>query len=500
MRRAGILVHPTALPGPGPAGDIGPAARAFIDWLSDAGQTIWQVLPLHPVGSGFSPYASPSAFAGGAHLLSLDDLVDEGLLHRGEAAAPPHDRTRVDPDQLAAWHAPRVACAARALVHDAPSIVEELIERADWVADWALYAALTHAHGVRDWRDLPPELARRAPAALARARTDHAAAIAEAVATQALFDRQWRRLRAAAAHRGVALMGDMPLFVATGGADVWAHRDRFRGGPDPHGRWRPDPVTGAPPDFFSPTGQRWGTPHHDWPAHAAAGFAWWIARLATLLDRVDTVRIDHFRGLVAAWAIPADQPDATGGAWEPGPGRALFDALRAALGPLPLVVEDLGDLSPAVHALRDALELPGLKILQQAFDGDPYHPFLPHNFGHARWVACTGTHDTDTAVGWYTGADPLTQHHLRLAARASGDAPHWDLIRLAWASVADTAVAPLQDVLGSGSEARFNTPGQPDGCWRWRAASLPDPAATHHLASLTHQTGRATPPSPETPD
>ena len=493
-------MHPTALPGPGLAGDIGPASRAFIDWLADAKQSIWQVLPLHPVGPGFSPYASPSAFAGGPHLLSLSDLVDDGLLDRRQAAAPTHDRARVEPAQLAAWRAPRVALAARALAQDDPDAVVAFAERADWVADWALYCALTQAHGASDWRDLPPALANREPDALAGARHTHAPAITHAIAIQALFDRQWSRLRAVARDRGVTLVGDMPLFVATGGADVWRHRDHFRGQPDAGDRWRPDPVTGAPPDFYSPTGQRWGTPHHDWPAHAADGFSWWVARVRALLDRVDVLRVDHFRGLVAAWAIPAAQPDATGGAWEPGPGRALFDALEAALGPLPLIVEDLGDLSPAVHALRDALGLPGLKILQQAFDGDPHHPFLPHNFGHARWVACTGTHDTDTAVGWYAAADSATRHQLRVTARGSGDEPHWELIRLAWASVADTAVAPLQDVLGLGSDARFNTPGQPDGCWRWRATALPTPDATRQLAQLTHQTGRAPLPSPHTPD
>jgi 4-alpha-glucanotransferase len=339
-----------------------------------------------------------------------------------------------------------------------------------WLRDWALYAALAARHG-GGWWDWPR--ADRRGSTLERLRKELRAEVAIEEGLQYLFHLQWSAVRARAREHGIRLLGDVPIFVSGDGCDTWVHRDLFRLGDD----GRPAPVAGVPPDYFSPTGQRWGNPVYAWERHAADGFAWWRARLQRELALVDAVRLDHFRGFCANWCIPADEQDARRGRWEPGPGRALFDALRDTLGGLPLVAEDLGEITPDVHALRDALGLPGMKVLQFAFGGDAQHPFLPHNWRHAHWVAYTGTHDNDTAAGWYASTDPRTQHRFRVYTGRDGSNPAWALVREAWASVAATAVAPMQDLLGLGAEARFNTPGERDGNWAWRLRDLPWGAA-----------------------
>jgi 4-alpha-glucanotransferase len=404
----------------------------------------WQVLPLHPVGAGFSPYSSPSAFAADPRLISVEALVADGWL---EPSAMPWGLDAVDHDAVAAWKLPLLRQAARRATVEG----RRWAEGRAWVEEWAAYAALARAHGPA-WWTWPDEGA-------------DPQAMDEEIALQWLFDVQWQRLRADAASRGIRILGDMPIFVNGDACDVWAHRELFlldRAG-------RPDPVAGVPPDYFSPTGQRWGNPMYAWKRHAEDEFSWWKARLSRELELVDRVRLDHFRGYVAAWAIAADEPDARNGKWVKGPGRALFDAL----GGLPLVAEDLGDITPEVRRLRERLGLPGMKILQFAFGTDASHAFLPHNFEGTNWVAYTGTHDNDTAVGWYASADEVTRHRFRVWTGRDGSDPAWALLREAWASVAETAVAPMADVLRLGSGARINTPGVAAGNWTWRLRELP---------------------------
>jgi 4-alpha-glucanotransferase len=495
MRRAGILLHPTSLPGAGPCGDLGDGALRFLDWLHAAGCGLWQVLPLNPPGAGFSPYDSPGAMAAGTHLLSVHRLVRDGLLKADELGQPSRGAglpDRVDVDRLKAWHEPLVDTAAARLAEGDPGAVEAFTQSQPWVADWALYRALLRYRGATSWAELSPALRDREPEALQRAREQFDAVIRREVAAQLLFRRQWGELRAAAAERGVAIIGDLPIFVSGGGCDVWANRSLFRGAQGEGGAWSADPVTGVPPDYFSPMGQRWGNPHYAWEAHEATRYAWWSQRFRTLFDLCDEVRVDHFRGFAAAWEIRAHSDDARTGAWAPGPGIRLFEAVRAAIGKLPLIAEDLGVITPDVEALRDGLGLPGMKILQFAWGGGADHPFRPHNWPHPRWVAYTATHDNDTCRGWYASAPAVEQHRYRVYCGRDGAEPHWDLIRLAWASVAEQAIAPLQDVLGLDSDARMNTPGTLTGNWTWRAPSLPDWAATR-LRDLGDSYGRSLP-------
>ncbi len=421
--------------------------------MSHAGLDTWQVLPLHPVGPGASPYSSPSAFAGDPRLISVDALVAEGVI---EPVAMPWGLDSVDVESVDTWKWPLVREAAARLAGS--DEVKVWARTQDWLDAWARYAAMAEAQGNNEWWTWP----------LVDAST-HREAVAVHVAVQYLFERQWTALRDAARVRGIRIVGDVPIFVTHDACDVWSAPKLWK----LDAAMTPDPVSGVPPDYFSPTGQRWGSPMYDWQAHAESGFAWWRARLKRELSLCDAVRLDHFRGFAAAWAIPAAEPDARNGQWVPGPGRALFDALAAELGSLPLWAEDLGEITPDVEALRDDLGLPGMKILQFAFGTTAAHPFLPHNFAHDRWIAYTGTHDNDTAVGWYKSADETSRHRFRVYSGRDGSDPAWALMREAWASVAGTAMAPMQDVLKLGSDARMNTPGVAKGNWGWRLRELP---------------------------
>lgn len=491
MRRAGILLHPTSLPGGGPAGQLGDDAIRFLDFLAKTGCTLWQVLPLQPPGAGLSPYDSPSAFAMGTHLMSLDRLVDAGLLRPHELGDVPHRPHQVDRDALDAWHAPLVDKAASRFARTDPNAVQAFADAHPWARDHALYEVLRAEHDVDGWQHFPAPLANRVPEALADAFDRYADRVHARIAAQLLVRRQWKAVHRAARDRGIEVIGDVPIFVSGGSSDVWARRHLFRGSANNWtGGWRADPVTGVPPDYFSPTGQRWGNPHYDWNAHAADGFAWWRARIDNALDLADHVRIDHFRGFAAAWEIPADTHDATQGRWGPAPGRALFAALRDHLGGrLPFVAEDLGIITPDVEALRDDFGLPGMKVLQFAFGGGNAHPFLPHSYPHANCMACTGTHDTDTALGWYWSTDDRSKHRYRVYVGRDGSEPGWDLVRLAWASVANWAVAPLQDVYNLDTTHRMNTPGTVEGNWTWRAPYL-DHGAADRLRTMTQIYGR----------
>jgi 4-alpha-glucanotransferase len=501
-RSAGILLHPTSLPAPHGIGDLGRSAVAFLDFLAEAGQSLWQILPLGPTGYGDSPYQCFSAFAGNALLVSLEQLRDEGLLADGDLE-PGEDlpRDRVDFGALVDFKRPLLGKAHATFEKVATTERREALERfraehAAWLPDFALFAALKRARGGA-WYEWDPPLVRREPSALERARDELARDVRAVEFEQWLFFSQWADLRAEARARGIRIMGDIPIFVSHDSADVWAHPELFHLSED----GRPALQAGVPPDYFSATGQLWGTPLYRWDELARAGYAWWVDRLRGVLDLVDLVRLDHFRGFEAYWEVPGGDPTAENGRWVQGPGAALFEALETALGPLPIVAENLGLITPEVEALRRQLGFPGMAVLQFAFGGDdPTSEFLPHNYPR-EVVAYTATHDNDTVVGWWTGgvgdstrsAEEVEREHSRALAYVGGDGSeiHWDFLRTLYVSVADTVVVPLQDVLGLGSEARMNLPGSPEGNWRWRFASDDlGPGLRERLRSLAAVSGR----------
>jgi len=481
-RSSGVLLAVTSLPSLFGVGDLGPAARTWVDRLAAGGQTWWQVLPVGPFGAGDSPYASFSTFAGETLLISPEDLVADGLLEAADLAGPAfadgtadYDRARPVREGLLAraWERFRTG-AAPALRGEFDAFVAG--ER-EWLEDWALYAALKAAHGGASWETWPEELRLRARGAVKRAEKDLAVARDEHRFRQFLWHRQWAALRRHAAARGVKLLGDMPIFVAEDSCDAWATPGVFRFG---RGR-RPAEVAGVPPDYFSADGQLWGNPVYDWKAQARSGFAWWVRRARHASRRFDLVRLDHFRGFAAAWHIPAGAKTAREGRWVPGPGMALFGAIRTALGGLPFVAEDLGLITRDVRELRAAAGLPGMRVLQFAFDGDPDNTFLPHNIDRDS-VIYTGTHDNDTSAGWWAGLDAPDRQRAAAYLRTDGHDIAWDLIRMAWSTVADLALAPLQDVLMLGPEGRMNVPGVPSRNWRWRVR--PDAPVGDRLAGL----------------
>ncbi len=479
-RASGILLHPTSLPGPFGIGDLGPAAHRFIDFLTRAHQRIWQVLPLGATGYGDSPYQCFSAFAGNPLLIDLDALVTEGLLTEADVAPARELPTQaVDYGAVIAHRHPlwlraleRFDACARGDARNAFAAFQ--LDQAEWLDDFALFMAVKDAHAQVVWTDWDAAIAHRDPSAVARCRARHAREIRAHQFAQFLFFSQWRAVRDAAHAAGVSLMGDIPIFVAHDSADVWVNRHLFQ----LNDAGRPTVVAGVPPDYFSSTGQLWGNPHYRWDAIARDGYAWWIARVRATLALVDMVRLDHFRGFEASWEIPGGAITAAEGRWVKGPGAELFEAMQTSLGRLPFVAENLGVITPEVEALRERFDFPGMAILQFAFGTDPQAPdFKPHNYPRNR-VAYTGTHDNDTTVGWWTSgtghstrssADVIEERGLtRRYLHTDGAEIHWDFIRTVLASVANTAVVPLQDLLGLGSEARMNQPATPSGNWRWR--------------------------------
>lgn len=484
-RASGVLLHPTSLPGPHGSGDLGPAAYHFVDWLVAAGQSLWQILPLGDVGLGFSPYMSPSAFAGNVLWIDLAELQQRGWLDVAELQAEPGLDARVLRfDLVQPFRMARLARAAERFEASASPAEREDLARfearhAAWLPDYALFRALDDHHGGAAWQDWPAALVAREPEALAAAARQHAQRLRFWVFCQWCFFRQWAALHRYAGERGVRLIGDLPIFVALHSAEAWSRPDLF----ELDAQGQPTVVAGVPPDLFAATGQRWGNPLYRWPAHAADGYAWWTDRIRHLFELVDVLRIDHFRGFAAHWEIPASEPTAMNGRWVPGPGAALFEAVSQALGPLPIVAEDLGVITPDVHALRQQLGFPGMRILHFAWgehgEGDPRH--LPHR--HATdSVVYTGSHDNDTSIGWWSGLGEATRHHLRQYLATDGRDIAGDLLRAACASVADTALYPLQDVLRLGGEHRMNRPGQPEGCWAWRF--LWSDVQPHHAEQL----------------
>ncbi|NPA92272.1 MAG: 4-alpha-glucanotransferase [Chloroflexi bacterium] len=491
-RASGLLLHPTSLPGPFGIGDLGPEARSFADALARAGCMFWQVLPLGPTGYGDSPYQTFSAFAGNPYLISPEDLQADGLLTPDDLAhRPAFPTAQVDYAAVIPWKRALLQRAyARFREGHFPHLEAELAafqkNQQAWLDDFALFMALKEAHQGAPWTAWPEPLRSRDPQALARARTSLADAVGQVVFEQFLFFRQWRALRRFASERGVQFIGDAPIFVAHDSADVWAHPELFC--LDETGQ--PTVVAGVPPDYFSATGQRWGNPLYCWEAHRQQGYAWWLARLRTLLDLVDVVRLDHFRGFAAYWEVPADAPTAETGRWVPGPGAAFFAAVRDTLGAPPLIAEDLGVITPDVVALREQFGFPGMKVLVFAFDSGPGNPFLPHNYTSPNFVVYTGTHDNDTAVGWWQRASEEEKDFLRRYLATDGRDVAWDLIRAAWRSVAKWAIAPVQDVLSLDNRARMNYPGRLGGNWAWRMEGpLPEDALAR-LAEFNRVYGR----------
>ena len=497
-RHAGIICHPTSFPGPHGIGDLGEPAFRFAEWLARGAQTLWQVLPLGPIGLGNSPYASPSAFAGNELLISLPWLVGDGLLDESRLVAPPSFSTSdVAFDDVRAYKQPLLREAFERFRRGAgralrPEFDEFRSAQLSWLGDFALFMALKEAHGGLAWSAWPSEVALREPRALAAAGEQLRDQTRYFEFVQFLFARQWSEVRRYANTHRIQVVGDIPIFVAYDSADVWANRDLFR--LDAEGR--PMEVAGVPPDAFTAEGQFWGNPVYDWERNAETGFAWWIDRVRAALRQVDIVRIDHFRAFAASWVVPAQAPTAAAGHWEPGPGRAIFAAMEDELGPLPLVVEDLGLVTPDVVALRDELGFPGMKVLQFAFDSGPGNAYLPHNYDPIS-VVYTGTHDNQTTIGWFRSTSDATQANVQRYLGRDGSDIAWDFIRTAFASVSERALAPLQDVMRLDDDARMNTPGRPDGNWAWRyqGHQLHEGLADG-LREMTETYGRAGPIAP----
>jgi len=491
-RASGILLHPTSLPGPYGIGDLGQNAHLFLHWLQEAGQTIWQMLPLVPPGANHSPYDGSSAYAGNPMLISPSDLVEAGFLTAGDLDAPDFDTGSVQFGRVGAWKTGLLRLAWHRFQESGSARQREQIEvwsgkpeQAPWLEDWALFASLKYHFKGKPWSDWPPDLRGREAASLTAARRELQQEIAYHKFVQYLFASQWSRLKEAAAQVGVRVLGDMPFYVALDSADVWAHRDLFK--VDAEGQ--PTFVAGVPPDYFSATGQRWGNPVFQWQRHEADGYQWWIQRLGFSLTLYDMVRIDHFRAFSSYWEIDACEPTAVHGRWEPGPGPGLFERLREVLGELPLVAEDLGLITSEVRDLKRQLGLPGMKVLQFGFDShDSEH--LPHNYSRDT-VAYTGTHDNDTAAGWLDKLAPEEYRSVVDYVGGDGSETHWDLIRVILNSVADLAIFPMQDILGLGSQARMNTPASSEGNWGWRLQQdMADSRSAARLRRLTVLSGR----------
>jgi 4-alpha-glucanotransferase len=471
-RAAGILLHPTSLPSRGGVGDFGPTAYQFVDFLATARQGLWQVLPLGPLGYGNSPYSSTSAFAGNPLLISLERLADHGWLDAAKLGTPGAETTpdfaSVEYDHVFAQKMPLLFEAARNFLRTASGDPRRRFEnfRAEnawWLEDFVLFDALRAQRKLETWNQWPQDLAHREPAALEKARQELAADIQIRSALQFAFYEQWRALRRYCSERAIRIVGDVAIFMNHDSADVWARRELFRLNDD----LEPEVVAGVPPDFFSKTGQRWGNPLYRWDVMKQQGYEWWIQRLRWATQNCDYIRLDHFRGFDQFWEIPAGDATAVNGHWVDGPRDDLFLKLREALGGLPFFAEDLGYITPEVHALRDRLQIPGMAVLQFGFGDEGAHMYLPHRAEGK--VIYTGTHDNDTVAGWWhSGA---AEHERRNAEAYVGrceDGIHWAFIRAAQCSPASLSIIPLQDVLGLGSEARMNTPSLHGGNWRWR--------------------------------
>ena len=477
-RASGVLLHPTSLPGHYGIGDLGPEAYRWIDFLDKTGCALWQVLPLGPTGYGDSPYQCFSAFAGNPYIISLEKILEEGWLQLDDLSdIPMFPEDCVDYGALIPW---KLAVLDRAYDRfsqiAAPVVQAELqhfrLTNAAWLDDFALFMAIKETHNGAPWPTWESKLRDRYPEALKKAHRQLKESIQRQIFRQFLFFSQWNKLRAYSHSRGIRIIGDIPIFVAHDSADVWSHPDLFF--LNKHGQ--PTVVAGVPPDYFSPTGQLWGNPLYNWKVHKASNYAWWTERIRAVLGMVDIIRMDHFRGFSGYWQVPGKAKTAEKGRWVKAPGKHFFRTIGEALGELPIIAEDLGVITPDVEELRDSNTFPGMKIIQFGFGSGPSDPFLPHNHIHG-CVVYTGTHDNDTARGWYERVGEEERDFYRQYLARDGRDVAWDMIRAAWSSVAVFALAPLQDLLDLGNEARMNYPGNPSGNWSWRmpADTLTEP-------------------------
>ena len=481
-RSAGILLHPSSLPGPYGIGELGSEVERWLDFLARAGIRLWQIMPLGPTGYGDSPYQCFSAFAGNPYLISVERLLAEGLLDSEDVSdMPSFSDDFVDFGALIPWKLQVLSRSHQIFLERASQGQREGFARfcaaQDWLDDYALFMAIKEAHGGSPWTAWPQDLRTRDAQALARAREDYAQAIDKQRYWQWLFFRQWEQVKACAQQNEIRIVGDIPIFVAFDSADTWANPELFYLEDD----GQPSVVAGVPPDYFSETGQRWGNPLYRWDVMARDDYAWWRKRFRETLATVDIVRVDHFRGFEAYWEIPASEPTAVKGRWCQGPGQVLFDSLRREFSDdLPIIAEDLGIITKEVEALRDDNRLPGMKVLQFAFASNASDPYLPHNY-HKHSVVYTATHDNDTTVSWFATISEEERDGVRRYLARDGQDIAWDLIRLAFASIAVMAIAPLQDVLRLDRSARMNTPGQAAGNWCWRCSkeALEDDLAGH---------------------
>lgn len=470
-RYSGILLHPTSLPGQFGCGDVGPSAYQFIDFLSDSKQSLWQILPLAPTSYGDSPYQCLSAFAGNPLLISLEHLKNEGYISAELLNnAPDFSDDAVDYGKVIPWKTSILKEAYQSFRkgttgEEMASYDDFCEQQRDWLDDFALFASIKEAHQLRPWSEWPSELALKDPAAIGNWRSQHLEEIEYHYFIQFQFFKQWHALRTYANQKGIRIIGDIPIFVAADSADVWGHQELF----ELDEKGQPTVVAGVPPDYFSETGQRWGNPLYRWGLMAQHGYTWWIRRVQSLLDSVDIIRIDHFRGFEGYWEIPGSEETAINGRWVKGPGLYFFEVLRESLGEIPIIAEDLGLITPEVVALREASGFPGMQVLQFAFVSGEHNLFRPHHY-EKNTVVYTGTHDNNTTRGWFNELPEEDRNDLR--AYADKDVSEENvcqvLIRLAWRSVAKMAIAPMQDILNLGEEARMNFPGRESGYWTWR--------------------------------
>jgi 4-alpha-glucanotransferase len=467
-KESGILLHPTCLPGPFGIGELGPDARRFVDVLEAGKQKLWQILPLTPPGTGASPYQSRSSFAGNPYLISLEDLCRDGLLTVSELESAKLPAGPLDTERVERTKDPLLKRAAHRFLESSTNEQREGFQnfctrQSNWLPDFTRYQVAKELHGGAGWSDWPGGLRSRDNAVLKQFDGEHAAALRVVAAVQYLFETQWQKLRRNANARGIRLIGDLPIFVAYDSADVWASQELFL--LDKFGQ--PTVVAGVPPDYFSEDGQRWGNPLYDWPRHEAQHFDWWVQRVRRTLDMCDLLRIDHFRGFAGYWEIQASEPTAVNGRWVPAPGRAFFDQLVKTFGKeLPIIAEDLGVITDDVDELRDAFNLPTMRVLQFSFSDEDRLP----NLYPSNCVAYTGTHDNDTIVGWFNReaeseseealeALELEKHRVRDFYHTDGTDIHWTCIRGLMESKPDAVIFPLQDVMGIGTEGRMNLPG-----------------------------------------
>ena len=491
QRRSGILLHPTSLPGPQSVGSLGAEARHFVDFLSTAGQTVWQLLPLGPTGYGNCPYSCFSAFAGNPLLISLQQLCDTGDLKKSDLAAPAAGSNLADFSTAIAKQLPILDLACRNFQKNADpkrhqAFANFCMEQASWLDDYALFEAIRAEQDYHGWQQWPQELRQRDPAALDQLRQRLEQDIFRHKYLQFVFFEQWLDLKRYANSKGILIFGDLPIFVAENSADIWANQQMFH--LDEQGQ--PQLVSGVPPDYFSETGQRWGNPLYRWETMATDQYSWWKARFDWNLTLFDLIRVDHFRGFSACWAIPANEPTARNGYWMEVPGEHFFSHLRQQRPILPIIAEDLGVITPDVEKLRDRFGFPGMKILQFAFDSGPDNPYLPHNH-LPNSVVYTGTHDNNTTLGWWSESDAAAKQRVKdYLLRPCREMP-WPLVETALASVAKLAILPLQDILSLPAGSRMNTPGTATGNWEWRFTKqqLTDESA-ERLRNLSHLYGR----------